>query len=97
MPRMAPSIGAMFAMLFSCPHVVVGLLSVRLADVGELAVYSRADAALYRLPAGASQRIASVARVFYRVRADRSSEVLAGYFLPGRSVQLSHRSRLGRR
>src|SRR5208337_3872565 len=76
--------------LLSRPHVVVGLLSMRLADVGVLPVDGRANARLDRLPAGASQRVASMARVFNRVRAVRAGKVLAGYFLPGRGVQFSH-------
>src|SRR5271155_941020 len=96
MPRMAPSMGAMSAILFPCPHVVVGLWSVGLADVGVLLVHGRAHARLDRLPAGAGQRVASVARIFDGVRTVRAGKVLAGDLVSCRRLQLSHRSRPGR-
>src|SRR5271170_1849669 len=96
MPRMAPSMGAMSAILFPCLHVVIGLGSVGLADVWIFPVYGRANARLYRLPAGAGQRVASVARVFDGVRTVRAGKVLAGYLVSCRRLQFSHCSRPGR-
>src|ERR1700735_3834033 len=55
-PSMAPSMGAISAMLFSCPHIVVGLRSAGLADIWILPVDGRAHARLYRLSTGAGQR-----------------------------------------